>query len=306
MHYDLKGKVVLITGAAGGIGAATARRLYGQGADLVLTDMAPAALGTLAAEFDADRVLATALDVTDRDATHAVIQQAIETFGRLDVAIANAGIAWTDGPATLASCDEAEFERILEVNLLGVWRTIRAVLPEIVRNQGQILVTASIYAFLNGLANAPYAASKAAVESLGRTLRTELAGTGASASVVYPGWTATAIAEIAFGGNALATRLNQTALPAVLRRPVGPEAVAEGIARGLQARRPRIVVPARWQPIFALRGLVNPLFDRYLDRHDRIHGLLRQVEDNTGGRRVPRVPKRAANDASAESLERMS
>jgi len=303
MRYQLKGKVVLITGAAGGIGAATARHVYGLGADLVLTDRQSADVQALASEFDADRVLPIALDVTDARATRAVVDQAVQKFGRLDVALANAGIAWKEGLSTVASCDEDEFEHILEVNLLGVWRTIRAALPEVMRNQGQILITSSIYAFLNGMANAPYAASKAAVESLGRTLRTELAGTGATASVVYPGWTATAIAEIAFGGDELATRLNQTALPALLRRPVSPEQVARGIAQGIQTRRPRIVVPARWQPVFGLRGLFNPLVDRYLDGHSGIHELLRQVEAEAG-RNVRRLIPRAAKNDSADHSER--
>ncbi len=144
MSYDLKNKVVLITGAAGGIGAATARALYQQGASLVLTDVSQAAVDTLAQAFDASRVLAVALDVTDLQATKAVVQQAVAKFGKLDIAFANAGISWRGEPATVFSCDESEFERIVEVDLFGVWRTIKAALPEVVKQQGQILVTASI------------------------------------------------------------------------------------------------------------------------------------------------------------------
>ena len=155
--YDLQGKVVLITGAAGGIGAATARALHACGARLVLTDVTQASVDRLAAEFDSERTLALALDVTDAAATKAVVQHAVDRFGRLDIAFANAGISWHDVPATVYSCDEQEFERIVEVDLFGVWRTIKAALPEIVRNRGQVLVTASVYAFVNGMVNAPYA-----------------------------------------------------------------------------------------------------------------------------------------------------
>lgn len=278
MRYDLRQKVVLITGAAGGIGAATARELHAKGASLVLTDMQQEAVDRLAREFDAGRVLALALDVTDARATKAVVRQAVARFGRLDVAFANAGIAWRDAPATLLSCDEAEFQRIIEVDLFGVWRTLRAALPEVIRNRGQVLVTASIYAFLNGMANAPYAASKAAVESLARALRAELGGTGATASVVYPGWTATAIAKIAFGGHDLATRMNAAALPGFLRRPITPEQMARAIVTGLQRREPRIIAPGRWTPIFLLRGVFNPLTDWYVSRHKGLQGLLRELE----------------------------
>ncbi len=277
-RYSLQDKVVLITGAAGGIGAATARQLYHRGATLVLTDFNAQAVDDLASEFAADRVITARLNVTDLDASRQVVADAVATFGRLDIVMANAGIAWRDRPATLLSCDEAEFEQIVEVDFLGVWRTIKAALPEIIRQQGQVLVTSSIYALLNGVANAPYAASKAGVESLTRSLRAELNGTGASASVIYPGWTATAIIDIAFGGNALATQMNNTALPAFLRHPIPPAQLADAIVKGIEKRRPRIIAPARWVPIFRLRGLFNPLTDRLLADHGKLANLLRQLE----------------------------
>ena len=106
MTYDLDQKVVLITGAAGGIGAATARQLYAQGASLVLTDTSQSSVDRLAQDFDASRVLPLALDVTDAGATRAVVSKTIERFGRLDVALANAGISWRGMPGTIMSCDE--------------------------------------------------------------------------------------------------------------------------------------------------------------------------------------------------------
>lgn len=228
MTYDLRGKVVLITGAAGGIGAASARSLYETGSNLVLTDVTQAAVDELAGRF--------------------------------------------------ASCDAAEFERIIEVDLFGVWRTIKASLPEVIRNQGQVLITASIYAFMNGMINSPYAASKAAIEMLGRALRSELAGTGASASVLYPGWIATPLAKVAFGGNETATRLVELAYPKFLRQPIQPEVVAEAVVRGLSKRRPRIVVPSRWAPFSMMRGVFNALTDGYVVRNDEIIALVRKFE----------------------------
>jgi len=278
MTYDLNGKVVLITGAAGGIGAATARQLFARGASLVLTDVQQSAVDDLAQEFGTLRVLPLALDVTDADATKAVVRKTVEKFGRLDVALANAGISWRGTPGTIMGCDEQEFERIVEVDLFGVWRTIRAALPEVVRNEGQILVTSSVYSFLNGVANAPYAASKAAVEMLTRSLQVELGGSKATASVVYPGWTATAIAKVAFGGNELATRMNETVLPNFLRRPIQPEQMAKAIVRGIESRSTRIIAPARWAPISLLRGMFNAMTDRTLRRNVRFQGLLRELE----------------------------
>lgn len=278
MTYDLNNKVVLITGAAGGIGAATARELYALGAKLVLTDMQQAAVEKFAAEFDATRVLALALDVTDAAATKAIVQKAVEHFGRLDIAFANAGISWRGAPGTIMSCDEQEFEKIIEVDLLGVWRTIRAALPEVVRNEGQILVTSSIAAFVNGAANAPYSASKSAVETLTRALRVELGGTGASASVICPGWVTTAISNIAFGGNDIATQMNNMLIPEFMRRPIQPEQMAQAIVKGIQTRSPRITTPKRWELISLVRGVFNAFSDWYLSRHVRFQELLRELE----------------------------
>jgi NAD(P)-dependent dehydrogenase (short-subunit alcohol dehydrogenase family) len=278
MAYDLKDKVVLITGAAGGIGAATARELYALGASLVLTDMQQTAVDKLAKEFSPSRVLPLALDVTDAAVTKAVIQMTIQRFGRLDVVFANAGISWRTGASTIASCDEAEFEKIVEVDLLGVWRTIRAALPEIIRNKGQVLVTSSVYAFLNGMANAPYAASKAGVEMLARCLNAEFAYTGATASVVYPGWTATAIAKVAFGGNATVTKMTEIGFPGWLRRAIPPEQVAHAIAKGVQCRRPRIYAPWRWVPFSVFRGIFSLLTDAMLIRHRKLQVLIQQLE----------------------------
>lgn len=276
--YNLKGKVVLITGAAGGIGAATARKLHERGALLVLTDTSQHTVDALAAEFDPASVLPLALDVTDSTATHEVVRRTVVRFGRLDVAFANAGITWRDAPATMATCDEHEFERIIEVDLLGVWRTTRAALPQILRSNGQILMTSSIYSFVNGMLNAPYAASKAAVEMLGRSLRAELAGTGATASVLYPGWTATPMAKMALGGNALATRLVETAYPAFLRRPIQPEEIARVVVEGLTTRKARIMAPARWVPLSLVRGAFNVVADAYLEHHPRLRPLVRELE----------------------------
>ncbi len=298
MSYQLYGKVALITGAAGGIGAATARALYEQGANLVLTDVSQSTVDALAAEFNSTRVLALALDVTDIKATKAVVQQAVSKFGHLDIAFANAGISWAEVPATIYSCDEAAFERIVEVDFLGVWRTIKAALPEIVRNQGQILVTASIYAFMNGMVNAPYAASKAAVEMLTRSLRAELAGTGATASVLYPGWVATPITKIAFGGNDIATRLIELGFPALLRQPIQPEEIARVVVKGLQLRKPRIIAPLRWVPFSLLRGAFNVATDWYLERQHSMHSLIRELEKSASSRTSDNQPNKIKTKAS--------
>lgn len=158
-RLNLHGKTVLITGAGSGIGAACVKLFHDRGASVVLVDVSPGGITALAGELGDARTLARVASVTDRDQLDQVVQDTLERFGRLDVVFANAGIA-CDPSTTVLKMQEATFERIIEVNLLGVWRTVRACLPYIVESKGHILVTASIYAYVNGLVNTPYAMSK--------------------------------------------------------------------------------------------------------------------------------------------------
>jgi NAD(P)-dependent dehydrogenase (short-subunit alcohol dehydrogenase family) len=277
MKFSLKDKVVLITGASGGVGGASSRVLHAAGARVVVTDISQVAVDKLASEIGGDRVLSLGLDVTDRSAADAAVAETIRRFGGLDMVFANAGIA-CNPPKTIASMDEATFENVIEVNLLGVCRTVRACLPQIKKRQGHVLVTASIYSFLNGAANAPYAMSKAGVEMFARALRTELAGTGATAGTLYPGWVATPMARPAFGGNETATKLLATVFPWPFNKAIQPEAVARAMLRGVQQRAPRIMVPRRWIPFSYLRGFANALSDWRLDRDSEVHALLRKFE----------------------------
>lgn len=272
---SLNGRTVLVTGAASGIGAATSRALVAAGANVVLVDLRQAPLDELATTLG-PQTLPVAADVTDSAAMEAAVGAAVAHFGSVDVCFANAGIA-AASPTTIAGSSAKEFERILEVNVLGVTRTVRACLPEISRNNGHVLVTSSVYAFVNGMGNAPYAASKAAVESFARSLRSELAGTGATAGVLYPGWVATPIND-AHGQNAVAQELVKLGFPAPLRAPITPERIARDIVRGMEGRSARIISPRRWAAVSASRGVVNILSDKMIDRHSRMQALIRQLD----------------------------
>lgn len=276
-RIDLSTAVALVTGAAGGIGAAVCDELHRRGTSVVLVDLEQDRVDAVARRLGAERTLALGADVTDADAMLTAVAAARETFGALDVTVANAGISSGPKAFTIAGAPDGVFERVIGVNLQGVWNTVRASLPAVIDTGGHILLTSSTYAYINGLANAPYAASKAAVESLGRSLRTELAAYRASAGVLYPGWIATPIADIAFGGDQVATELVHRATPAPLRKPILPQRVARVVADGIEQRSPRIQVPRRWIPVAALRGLVNPLFDFRMERDpgiaERVHRL---------------------------------
>ncbi len=272
------GQVALITGAAGGIGSAVATALHRRGASIVLVDMASTDLEAVAAKLGDQRVAIAYADVTVREQLDAAVATAIDTFGKLDFVMANAGISSGAQASTVRSIEDGVFERVIGVNLIGVWNTVRAALPHIVESGGYVLLTSSTYAYLNGLANAPYAASKAAVEQLGRALRAELAGTKATAGVLYPGWVATPIAEVAFGGDDVATAMIDRAFPTPLLRPITPDKLARVAVRGIGRRAARIAVPGRWIPISLLRGIVNPVMDAMMERDAELIRLTAELD----------------------------
>jgi NAD(P)-dependent dehydrogenase (short-subunit alcohol dehydrogenase family) len=166
------------------------------------------------------------------------------------------------------------FERVLEVNLMGVYRTVDAALPEILKRKGHVVVISSIYAFTNGGGAAPYAMSKAAVEQFGRALRVELVQHGASASVAYFGFIDTDMVHQAVDQDPLADQLLAT-LPSPLRKRLPPSAAGEAIARGIERRQPRIIRPRRWTAMSVLRGVLNPLTDAQAERDEAVQSLMR-------------------------------
>jgi NAD(P)-dependent dehydrogenase (short-subunit alcohol dehydrogenase family) len=277
--FELSGKTALVTGAARGIGFATARALVGRGASVLIADLDAETAEAAAAQIHDTRAVGIAADVTDRGALQRAVATAVERFGSLDVLVANAGIA--SRPATLRAMAPETVERILDTNLLGVWRSVDAALPEIVARKGHIVVVSSIYAFINGVGTIPYAMSKAAVEQLGRALRLELAPHGASVSVAYFGFIDTEMVHRAIDQDALATEMMST-FPAPLRKRVSPDVAGAAIVSGIERRSPRIFRPRRWAAVSVLRGIVNPLSDIQLERDARSHALTRQLDERAG------------------------
>ena len=273
-RYDLNGKVALVTGAARGIGFETARQLHMRGASVAVVDL-DAGQAREAAERIGPRAVGIGADVTDQAAIMRAVAETVERFGGLDVAVANAGIAQST-VATVRGIGAEEWERVFEVDLLGVWRTVRAALPQIVERRGHIVVTSSVYAFVNGVLNSPYAVAKAGVESLGRTLRAELTPLGASAGVAYFGWIDTKMVQDAFE-RPHSDRMQEN-LPAFLRKRLPPSEAGAAIVRGIEERAPRTFAPRWWRYVSALRGVLNPLLDRRLERDATMLATVREVE----------------------------
>jgi NAD(P)-dependent dehydrogenase (short-subunit alcohol dehydrogenase family) len=282
-HYDLNGKVALVTGGARGIGFATARALVARGASVTIVDLHEDAVIQAAAQIHDTRAIGIATDVTDRGAMQRAVAETVARFGGLDVVVANAGIA--SRPATFRAMSPETFDRVMDVNLMGVCRTVDAALPEIVRRRGHVVVISSIYAFVNGVGATPYAMSKAAVEQFGRALRVELTPHGASASVAYFGFIDTEMVHRAIDQDPLADSMLK-ALPKLLHKRLAPAQAGEAIVRGIERRSPRIIRPRRWTILSLGRGIVNPLADARMEGEANTQDFLLAI-DARGGEDQP-------------------
>lgn len=262
---DVSGKTVLITGAARGIGAHTARRLHALGANVSLVGLEADLLAELTGELG-ERASYFHADVTDMAALVDAAADTASVFGGIDVVLANAGIA--PPTTTIADIDVDAFERTVNVDLFGVWRTVKATLPYIIERRGHVVLLASIYAFFNGALNASYAVSKAGVEQLGRALRVELAPAGATAAVAYFGFVETDMVHTAFAQPAAAAL--RAALPDILTRPIPLNDAVDQLVAGIQRRSARISAPRWVAPALVARGPLAAL-DQVLARNPGIH-----------------------------------
>jgi NAD(P)-dependent dehydrogenase (short-subunit alcohol dehydrogenase family) len=254
--YDVSGRTVLITGAARGIGAECARRLSAQGARVALVGLEASELERVAAQCNTEAAWFEA-DVTDRDQLAAAVEGAVERFGGIDVAMVNAGIG---GGGPVRHTDPDAFERVIEVNLLGVYRTVHACLEHVIERRGYVLVVASLAAVVHGPGMASYTASKAGAEAFADSLRSEVSHLGVDVGVGYFSWIDTELvrgadAHPAYGG--LRSQLRGLAAKTYPVSAVG-DAVLDGIGR----RRRAVVVPGWVRAAIALRGILPVLTDR--------------------------------------------
>ncbi len=251
--YDVNGRTVFITGAARGIGAATAQRLHAKGANVALVGLEPERLEQNAAALG-DRAVFFEADVTDLAALERAVSATVERFGAIDVAIANAGISYT---GALATAPVAQVERTLAVNLLGVWRTDRAVIGEIAKRRGYLLNISSMSAISHSPLMGPYTAAKAGVEALTDALRMEMAPSGTQVGCAYFGFIDTDLVRAGFAQPSAQVLTGQ--LPGFIRNPAPLSKAIDAIERGIERRSARLWAPRWVGPMILLRGLLQPL-----------------------------------------------
>jgi NAD(P)-dependent dehydrogenase (short-subunit alcohol dehydrogenase family) len=245
----LDGKTVLITGAARGIGAQVARLAAARGANVACVGLEPQLLQEVAKEVGG---LAHECDVTDQAALDAATAATVERFGRIDVVVANAGIA---NLGTVAVGPIDAFVRTVEVNLLGVMRTVSATLAHVTAAKGHFLLVSSAAAFTAMPGMAAYCASKAGVEQFGNVLRLEQRHNGVTVGTAHPIWIDTDLVRD-IRDDLASFRAALRKLPWPLSQVISVEDCAKALVKGVEARKRKVYVPRNLGIVQALRPIV--------------------------------------------------
>jgi NAD(P)-dependent dehydrogenase (short-subunit alcohol dehydrogenase family) len=253
----LNNRVVFITGAARGIGAETARRLAARGARVALAGLEPELLEKLAAELG-DKHTWFECDVTDQAGIDAAVAGTIERFGRIDVVVANAGIA---NRGTVATCPIDDVARTIEVNLVGVVRTVGATLPHIIKERGYVLLVASAAAFGGAPGMAAYAASMSGVVAFGDVLGLVVAHKQVGVGVSYMRWIDTDLVRDVRNDS---PTFDETIakLPGPLSKVLPVEECAEAFVEAIEHRTERVYVPKSLRRVRTLRGMLSGPLNR--------------------------------------------
>ena len=251
----MRDKVVLITGPARGIGEAIARRAAREGARVALVGMEPERLSALASELGAAAAWWHA-DVTDQPALDAAVSGTIATFGRIDVVITNAGVA---NIGTVASADIEAMARVINVNVLGTMRTVKAALPQLIASCGYVLIVSSAASFSPMPGMSAYASSKAAVEQFANVLRLEMAPCGVDVGSAHMLWIDTDMVRDV--QNDLSSfRKTLSRLPYPFNTVTSLDECATALMRACDTRARRVFVPRALGVSSALRQVMNSAF----------------------------------------------
>jgi meso-butanediol dehydrogenase/(S,S)-butanediol dehydrogenase/diacetyl reductase len=219
-----KEKTVLVTGAASGIGLATARRFLDEGASVLMLDIDDAGLKKAAAGLPQDRVLVQAGDTADKETARSAVKAAVDRFGRLDILINNAGVA-VEGDIMQTS--EEDFDRVLAVNVAGYFHMAKAAMPELVKVRGAIVMTSSVSGLGGDWNTFAYNTSKGAVSNMVRAMALDAGKDGVRVNAVNPSFTKTGMTEDMLKDPELVAKFKER-MP--LGAPEDPEGVAAAIA----------------------------------------------------------------------------
>lgn len=275
---SLSGQVAVVTGAARGVGAELARALAARGATVALVGLEPGELKRSAAECGPDAGWWEA-DVTDLTALQAVATEVTARYGRIDIVVANAGIAIG---GSFMDSDPVAFQRVIEVNLLGSTTTARAFLPALVASRGYLLQIASLAAMVPAPLMTAYCASKSGVEAFAHALRGEVANQGVRVGVGYLSWTDTDMVRGADEDEVMREMRAHLPWPTNRTYPLAPavQRIADGVAR----RSVHVYAQGWLRSYQLLRGQIPLLIGRFAPMQLRaLEPRLRETADARRG-----------------------
>lgn len=255
--YNLKDKVVVITGSTGGLGSAVAKALSHKGAKLALLDLNAERVEHQANALGGSKLAAGwSVDVRSLASLEQAMRQVVEHFGKIDVVIANAGIG---SPESLQHMAPETFERTIDINLVGVFRTFRAAIPYVKQTQGYLLAISSMAAFVHSPLNTHYTSSKAGVWALCDSLRLELKADNIGVGSFHPTFFQTPMMDAVQANPAGQAVWNGNT---GIWKYVPIETVVADLVTGIEQRKSMIIVPKNNKLVALAPGLLRQLIER--------------------------------------------
>jgi len=258
---DFTDKVVVVTGAASGIGAAVSRSFAAAGARLGLLDLDAAMAADLARELETGgaQALAFGCDVADQSQCSKSFESVLEELGGVDVLVNNAGITQR---SAFAETSADVFRRVMAVNFFGSLYCTQSALPSLIEREGHVVVIESVGGIAPVLGRSGYCASKHALHGLFTTFRAELRPKNVGVTIVCPGFVKTNLQARALGGDGRVTEHPQSRVG----RQIPAEAVAHAVIKAVAKRKPLVLLTPVAHLTYWMTRLVPTLYERLMAR----------------------------------------
>lgn len=288
-RVSLEGQVAVVTGAARGVGELLARKLSARGARVALVGLEAGELKDVASRLHTECEHWYA-DVTDHEAMSRVAQEVKERFGKVDIVVANAGVA-AGGP--FLDSDPVAWQRVIEVNLIGGAVTARAFLPVLMESRGYFLQIASLAAITPAPMMSAYCASKSGAEAFAHSLRAEVGYKGVRVGVGYLSWTDTDMVRGADEDEVMREMRRRLPWPANRTYPLGP--AVERLVAGIERRSAHVYAQWWLRGMQSVRGHLPGVVATVGSRH------MRSLDPRLGGVRKGLVGAGGAADEQART-----